>query len=107
DSDIDFILLTPSPDSFRHATTWPYEIAWLQAGLRLVKWHDRTYGAVWSRHLLFDTGLQVEMSFGALSWASVTPLDSGTRRVIADGCRILYDPEQLLATLLHVIHPNE
>jgi hypothetical protein len=34
------------------------------------------------------------------AWASVTPLDPGTRRVVTDGLVPLHDPGSLLATVV-------
>ncbi|WP_198285922.1 hypothetical protein [Saccharomonospora marina] len=33
-------------------------------------------------------------------WASVDPIDPGTRRVVTDGARVLYDPVKMLDVLL-------
>ena len=42
-----------------------------------------------------------ELTFARPSWAALTPIDPGARRVIADGCRILHDPDEAL-TRLHL-----
>jgi hypothetical protein len=39
-------------------------------------------------------------------WAGTGPVDPGTRRVISDGIRILYDPEGMLGSLLMVCLPE-
>ena len=46
--------------------------------------------------VLLSSGADVEISFAPVSWASIAPLDAGTRRVITDGCRILHDPAGFL-----------
>jgi hypothetical protein len=62
-----------------------------------VKWQDEDYGVLWSRRLWLErVRFEVEIGFVRPSWAELNPLDPGTRRVVADGCRILYDPDRLL-----------
>ena len=74
-------------------------IDWSQAATQVETWHDEDYGAVWSRHVCLATNLELEISFAPLSWASLAPLDSGTRQVMAGGCRVLHDPDGMLAKL--------
>jgi hypothetical protein len=45
-------------------------------------------------------GLEVDVGVGRPSWASIAPVDRGTRRVATDGLIPLYDPAQLLRELL-------
>jgi len=45
------------------------------------------------------SGLEVEVGIATQSWAATDPVDAGTRRVVADGLRALYDPQRLLAEL--------
>jgi hypothetical protein len=44
----------------------------------------------------------VELGFAPSSWATV-PLDPGTRRVLADGHRVIYDTGLLAAADLSII----
>lgn len=60
---------------------------------------DEEYGAVWCRRAWFKPQYEVEFAFASLSWADVSPVDQGTERVVSDGCRILYDPDELLKRL--------
>jgi hypothetical protein len=47
--------------------------------------------------LLLDyNGGEMEFGFASPAWAGVHPVDTGKRRVIAEGCRILHDPRGLL-----------
>jgi hypothetical protein len=68
-----------------------------------VNWSDETYGVVWSRRLWLSLGAEVDFSFAPVAWASIAPLDAGTRRVIADGCRILHDPAGSLGRLYEAV----
>jgi hypothetical protein len=47
---------------------------------------------------------QVELTFAPLSWADVKLLDTGTRRVVSGGCRILHDPDALLASVCELVN---
>lgn len=93
DSDIDLVLLTA--DIARHTeTAWTGELA-IGELIRTQSW-----GAITERRFVTATGLEVEIGIGRPDWASVNPLDPGTRRVVTDGARILHDPTGILATLL-------
>ncbi|MGB9369572.1 MAG: aminoglycoside 6-adenylyltransferase [Xanthobacteraceae bacterium] len=100
DSDIDLVLLVVDAEAFRADHLWLDVIAWKQTGVRPLTWRDVQYGDLWSRHVRIDDGLEVEFSFAPLSWANCAPLNTGTKRVISDGCRALYDPDALLAALM-------
>jgi hypothetical protein len=101
DSDVDFMLLTPRPAAYRADPGWQHAIAW--PGATVAAWEDRDYGAAWSRHVFLTDGTEVELCFALLAWAATDPIDEGTRAVVGRGCRILYDPQGLLARLLAVL----
>ncbi len=99
-SDVDLVVLTNVPEFFRADTSWLDAIGWRGADSRLLKWQDEEHGVLWSRRLWLEQGrLEVEIGFARPAWAEVNPLDPGTQRVVADGCRILHDPDRLLARL--------
>ena len=93
DSDVDLTILTDTPDAYR-AEDWLREI-----GLEIDSWKDADYGPLWSRHVTLVDGLEVEFGFSTPAWASLEPIDPGTRRVVVDGCHVLFDPERLLNKL--------
>lgn len=95
-SDIDLVVLVNEPQSFRRVIEWLEEIAWPAP---VVKWTDVSYGSLWSRHCELEDHARVELGFCSREWASYSPLDPGTARVILDGCRILYDPLSLFERL--------
>jgi predicted nucleotidyltransferase len=94
-SDIDLVLLAENPNGFRDAA-WLATIEWSRVGVRPTKWSDEEYGVLWCRRIWFEPQGEIEFAFAPLSWAALSPVDKGTRRVVADGCRILYDPDGLL-----------
>lgn len=97
-SDIDLVLLADHPEGFRSAN-WPTIIDWSRAGVQVRNCVDEEYGAVWCRRIWLEPEGELEVGFAPLSWADVSPVDEGTKRVVRDGCRILYDPDGVLQRL--------
>jgi predicted nucleotidyltransferase len=93
-SDVDLVLLTEDPCAYLVHDAW---IAELAPGARLVRVGD--WGAIVERRLLLQSGLEVEVGVGRPSWAHTEPVDPGTRRVVRDGLRPIFDPTGLLAAL--------
>ena len=56
---------------------------------RLVR--TQTWGVVTERRLGHPSGFDLELNVASPSWASIDPLDAGTRRVLSDGASILLD----------------
>lgn len=98
DSDIDLIILTTRPEHYRADTTWHDALH-----LLIASWQDEDYGALWSRRLLLHDGSEIEVGFTMPAWANVEPVDGGTRRVVADGCRVLVDKAGVLQSLVRVV----
>jgi GNAT superfamily N-acetyltransferase len=96
-------MLTVNPEAFRADGSWIEAIDWSGAGVKVTNWGDEDYGAVWSRRVWLSSGVEVEISFAPVAWASIAPLDAGTRRVISDGCRILHDPAGSLKRLYEAV----
>lgn len=55
---------------------------------------DEDWGILQSRRVHYVDGLEVEFGLTTEVWAAL-PLDAGTRRVVADGFAVLYDPDQV------------
>jgi len=85
-SDVDVVVLTSDPGRWSAAPGWFAEV---RPGSRLVR--RATLGPVQEQRHRLRSGLLVELGVAPASWAAV-PLDAGTRRVLADGHRVLYDP---------------
>ena len=98
DSDVDLVLLAENPNSFRDAGRLA-SVEWSRAGVQPTRLADEEYGVVWCRRIWLEPACELEIAFAPLSWAEVSPVDRGTRRVVSDGCRILYDPDGLLKRL--------
>lgn len=93
-SDLDLIVLTHEPAPYVEGDGWIEDLA---AGACLVRTGD--WGAIVERRLRLPSGLEVEVGFGRPSWAAAAPVDPGTRRVVRDGLRPLFDPDGLLREL--------
>ncbi len=94
DSDVDLILLTRNPTPYIEGEEWITELG----GLGILK--TEPWGPMTERRFILSSGLEVDASIASPSWAATSPVDDGTRRVVTDGFRILYDPNELLARLL-------
>ena len=93
DSDVDLVLLTTDPSRYTDGA-WVPEPA-LGEVLRVRAWGPLTE---W-RHVT-ASGLEVELGISSADWARIDPVDEGTRRVVTDGARVLYDPAGTLAALI-------
>jgi predicted nucleotidyltransferase len=95
DSDVDVVLLTYDPSVYIEREDW---IAALTPGAELLRTGD--WGAIAERRLGLRSGLEIEVGVGLPSWADTAPVDPGTRAVVRDGLRPLFDPRGLLAKLV-------
>jgi predicted nucleotidyltransferase len=92
DSDVDLVVLTTAPLDYTADVTWADQFGGV-ANHDIEKWGRVTSVRVW-----YESGLEVEFGFASPGWAA-TPLDEGTRRVVAGGIRVLLDRDALLAGL--------
>jgi hypothetical protein len=102
-SDVDIMVLAQDPDWFRMDAAWPAAIPWGSLANGGLSWRDASYGRAWSRHIQLAFGPEVELTFGPASWAATDPADPGSLRVVAGGCRILFDSAGLLAALARCV----
>ncbi|MFF9164275.1 nucleotidyltransferase domain-containing protein [Streptomyces longwoodensis] len=96
DSDVDLVLLTTDPSRYLLEDAW---VADLRLGEVI---RTRSWGPVTERRCRTASGLEVELAVGPPEWARTGPVDPGTRRVVADGARVLHDPAGVLAALVAV-----
>lgn len=93
DSDIDLVLISDVPQSYRDADEWLVD----------APYHDRLYIRPWGRlteHRLVKQGApEVDLGITDPSWANQRPVDTGTATVVRAGFKILYDPERMLGPL--------
>jgi hypothetical protein len=60
------------------------------------------WGVLTSFRVNFISGAEIEFGIADPTWALSSPVDEGTRRVVTDAAKILWDPHQMLAKLLAV-----
>ena len=49
----------------------------------------------------YEDGKEVEFGITVRSWANTLPVDFGTKTVVSDGIRILFDPYDVLKRLIN------
>jgi uncharacterized protein len=103
EADADIVLVVDNPGLFRQQSAWMDEIDWAAAGLGTGRWTECDYGNACSRHLTFDDGAEVEVSFVPPAWTAIDPVDPATRRIARNGMRVVHDPEGLLGRLVAVL----
>ncbi|MEU5726933.1 nucleotidyltransferase domain-containing protein [Micromonospora sp. NPDC047738] len=91
DSDVDIVVLT---DNSGHAEAGVWADLLGGEVVRLAEW-----GPLREVRVRRPSGLEVELGVVPVSWADTDPVDSGTRRVITEGHRIVHDPAGVLAAL--------
>ncbi len=89
DSDVDLVMLCQNPAALANSKDWVAQFGEVREVL------PEQYGIVPALRVFYEGGLEVEYGLNPLVWVDI-PLDAGTRRVISDGMRILYDPAGLL-----------
>ena len=102
DSDYDVMILTDDIDSFFNDGD--------QLARRFHRWRETKIedrGAVKTQRAFYRNGNVFEFNFVPPSWAKIDPVDEGTRRVVAEGMKILYDPQGILEKLQAAILDDE
>jgi hypothetical protein len=94
ESDVDVLFLTEEPSLYTEHEDWIEQLGGVAPATTQV------WGVVTERRFRLPGGREVEICVGLPTWASVTPVDEGTRRVATDGLLALYDPDGLLDELL-------
>ena len=89
DSDVDLVVLCETPAALANRKDWVARFGEVRQAV------PEEYGVVRAVRVVYEDGLEVEFCLSSLEWANI-PLDAGTKRVISDGMRILYDPGDLL-----------
>jgi predicted nucleotidyltransferase len=96
DSDVDVVLLTPAPEQYLGDRSWVERFG---SAERVV---EEDWGRVTSLRVWYADRMEVEFSWTDPGWAALPP-DPGTRQVVVDGARILFDRDGALAALLAAV----
>ncbi|MFD9395335.1 nucleotidyltransferase domain-containing protein [Streptomyces sp. NPDC060000] len=94
DSDVDLVVLSTAPARYAEDDGWTREPA-LGEVVRVQEW-----GPLTEWRYVTVSGLEVEVGVASVRWARIDPVDDGTRRVVTDGARPLYDPAGILGALI-------
>ena len=105
-SDLDLLLLSDLAPAYRRSRKWLTGIDFRKAGFRLRSSEGAAYGAVWSLHIHLYPSARVELAFAGCAWANTNPIDAGTRSVVMDGFRIMFDRNGMLAKLVEALPAN-
>jgi predicted nucleotidyltransferase len=92
ESDVDLVLITTQPEAYLE------DADWVRAFGEIERQQIEDYGKVTSLRVWYADGKEVEFGLTSPSWVA-QPLDEGTRQVIAEGMRILFDPSGLLQSI--------
>ncbi len=95
-SDVDLMILTSERARYLENQDW------LSLFGEIERSRNETWGAVKTIRATYKTGLEIEYNFSTPSWAAV-PVDAGTRRVVNDGLKILFDPIGILDALRNAV----
>ena len=92
-SDVDLVILTDDPPGLLGQHEWARSLGSVQC------WQDEDWGAVRSRRVWYADGLEVDFGFALPAWLA-EPIDAGTRNVVQQGFRVVYDPTGTIASRL-------
>lgn len=92
ESDIDLVILTVDVAKYLQSQEW------LSLFGKVEESRVENWGRLTSIRAFYEDAYEIEYGFSAPNWADV-PIDSGTRRVVSDGMKILYDPTGVLEAL--------
>ena len=90
DSDVDLVIITDAPQKYLTNSDWTKVF-----GKPITK-NVEDYGKLTSLRVWYESGLEIEYGFTTRDWIQ-TPLDEGTKQVIDDGLRVLFEKEKLLS----------
>ena len=84
ESDVDLVIVCASPPALID------NVGWIRAFGMPQRTAREDWGRVISLRVWYAGGLEVEFGIADRGWASL-PLDPGTRRVLEDGCIVIFD----------------
>jgi predicted nucleotidyltransferase len=89
-SDVDLVVVAHDPEPYLH------DQAWLERFGEIRQQQVEDYGLLTSIRAWYSDGREVEYGITSEQWAAA-PLDEGTRQVISDGIRILFERGEILS----------
>ena len=95
-SDFDLIILSEDPQILITDQKWRNSFGEIE------KSSIEDWGILKSVRTFYKDGTEIEFGITSLDWATV-PLDPGTLKVVTDGMKILYDPNNILKKVVQAI----
>ncbi len=89
-SDVDLVLISTNPKQYLQDSGWVQQFGAVE------KQQIEDYGLLISLRVWYTDGREVEYGITNESWATI-PLDEGSRRVISDGMRVLFEQNHILS----------
>jgi uncharacterized protein len=89
-SDVDLVVITSHPEQYLA------DLSWTTSFGEVERHEIEDYTKLVSVRVWYLDGLEVEYGITDEDWAA-TPLDEGTRQVIADGMVVLFEPGDMLS----------
>jgi predicted nucleotidyltransferase len=89
-SDIDLVLISTQPDRYLNTQDWLNQFGTIE------KKEVEDYSLVTSIRAWYSGGFEVEYGLTDQRWIA-DPLDEGTRQVISDGLRVLFERGAILS----------
>jgi len=89
-SDLDLVIISTSPAQYLQNTDWVRQFG------DVSKQQVEDYGLLTSLRVWYTDGSEVEFGMTDERWAAL-PLDEGSRRVIEDGMRVLFEKDHILS----------
>jgi uncharacterized protein len=101
-SDLDLLLLTDEAEQYCD-DHWVAEIGFGREGYSVCSSRSAIYGAAASRHVQLVPAADVELTFATCSWAGAEPIDEGTRAIVNDAFRVIFDKDGVMARLVDAL----
>ena len=99
DSDLDILIVTTEMQRWIASSSWLEGLGSQSVGLPTGASTLEHYGVARSWRLWFGPQIEIEATLVDLDWANHSPVDEGTRRVIAGGIQVLRDKDGVLEEL--------
>ncbi len=94
DSDVDVVIVTNRAELYVSTDDWAATLGMTELS------EPRAWGVLTARRGIAASVVDVEFGITTVAWADVEPLDPGTRRVVSDGMKVIYDPKGILGRLI-------
>lgn len=91
-SDVDLIVMVSPPNIYLMHKQWTSLFG------NVIREQVEDYGNCTSLRVWYSDELEVEYGFVDESWASL-PLDEGTRKIVSDGMKVMFERKPLLSLL--------